>query len=87
MDAVMGFVPEEEKVVCKRLSPKGDPKYTLQYLLGCVADGVLRPGAWERGWLEQAFGDEWRKRLEVDPDVPWHQRPRHLRDEHEVDEV
>jgi hypothetical protein len=69
-------VSEEQLAVLAVLSPKGDPKYTLQYLLGCVLDGVQRPGAWERCWLEQAFGDEWQSRLEVDPDVPWHQRPR-----------
>ena len=26
--------------------------------------GVYRPGAWERGWLCQAFGDDWTEYLE-----------------------
>lgn len=26
----------------------------VEYLLGHVADGVRRPGSWERGWMEQA---------------------------------
>lgn len=28
----------------------------VAYLAHCAADGVRRPGAWERGWVEQAFG-------------------------------
>ena len=69
-------VSAEQLAVLAVLSPKGDPKCTLQYLLGCVMDGVQRPGAWERCWLEQAFGDEWQSRLEVDAESPWRQRPR-----------
>lgn len=30
--------------------------------------GVYRPGAWERDWLMQVFGDEWLTRLEPDSD-------------------
>jgi hypothetical protein len=26
------------------------------HLVASAADGVRRPGAWERGWVEQAFG-------------------------------
>jgi hypothetical protein len=29
----------------------------LRHLVCSAADGLRRPGAWERGWLEQAFGD------------------------------
>jgi len=39
--------------------------------------GVYRPGAWERGWLCSAFGNDWLARLEKDPRYPnisW-QRP------------
>lgn len=28
----------------------------LAYLAASAADGVRRPGAWECGWCEQAFG-------------------------------
>jgi hypothetical protein len=30
----------------------------VRYLVASAADGVRRPGSWERGWVEQAFG-EW----------------------------
>ena len=29
----------------------------LKHLARCAADGVRRPGSWERSWVEQAFGD------------------------------
>lgn len=41
----------------------------LQELVDHAAQGVYRPGAWERGWLTQAFGDEFTERLE--PGDPW----------------
>lgn len=34
-------------------------------LIDHAQQGVYRPGAWERDWLIQAFGDEWIKHLEV----------------------
>jgi hypothetical protein len=33
-------------------------------LIDHAQQGVYRPGAWERPWLSQAFGDEWLARLE-----------------------
>jgi hypothetical protein len=33
-------------------------------LIDHAQQGVYRPGAWERGWLCQAFGDEWTAYLE-----------------------
>jgi hypothetical protein len=50
-------------------------------LIDHAQQGVYRPGAWERGWLEQAFGFDWQAFLEVgDPygraDCPYFQRPR-----------
>lgn len=33
-------------------------------LIDHAQQGVYRPGAWERGWLTQAFGDEWTEHLE-----------------------
>ena len=58
------------------LNEGGDARVTLLELVDRVLDGVTRPGAWERGWLQQAFGPWWQARLERDPDCLWHQRPR-----------
>lgn len=33
-------------------------------LIDHAQQGVYRPGAWERDWLCQAFGDAWLARLE-----------------------
>jgi hypothetical protein len=33
-------------------------------LIDHAQQGVYRPGSWERGWLEQAFGDDWQQYLE-----------------------
>jgi hypothetical protein len=33
-------------------------------LIDHAQQGVYRPGAWERDWLRQAFGDEWTAYLE-----------------------
>ena len=50
-------------------------------LIDHAQQGVYRPGAWERPWLIQAFGDDWVAHLEPgDPygraDSPMFQRPR-----------
>lgn len=37
--------------------PNGTLGQVIEHLVHSAADGVRRPGAWERGWLEQAFGD------------------------------
>ena len=37
--------------------PEGTLEDVVAYLVHSAADGLRRPGAWERGWLEQAFGD------------------------------
>ncbi len=47
----------------------------LEHLASSAADGVRRPGAWERGWVEQAFGGWNDELLETDPDAPWRRRP------------
>jgi hypothetical protein len=52
------------------LNPHSDVRHALLELAVKAADGVYRPGAWERGWLEQAFGSDWQNRLEPDPNVP-----------------
>lgn len=37
--------------------PRGTLEDVLAHLAHSAADGLRRPGAWERGWVEQAFGD------------------------------
>jgi len=41
---------------------------SVEEVIGRLADhaqqGVYRPGAWERDWLRQAFGDNWTEYLE-----------------------
>lgn len=46
------------------LSDDGDVRQLIYALVDHARQGVYRPGAWERGWLEQAFGDEWTDKLE-----------------------
>lgn len=40
----------------------------VETLVDHAQQGVYRPGAWERPWLEQAFGYEWQSNLEPDTD-------------------
>ncbi len=55
-------------------------------LIDHAQQGVYRPGAWERDWLRQAFGDDWTEYLE--PGDPYgrencehiFRRPRRRRD-------
>lgn len=58
----------------------GEAPMSVESVLATLADhadqGVYRPGAWERGWLAQVFGDEWVGDLEQDPEASWRQRPR-----------
>jgi hypothetical protein len=46
-----------------------DSQHTVEDVVSKLIDhaqqGVYRPGAWERAWLEQAFGDDWIDGLEV----------------------
>ncbi len=48
----------------------------VAHLLRHAADGVRRPGSWERGWLIQVLGTDWTAHLERDPECAWHERPR-----------
>ena len=45
-----------------------DAPASVEEVVGPLIDhaqqGVYRPGSWERGWLYQAFGDEWTTHLE-----------------------
>lgn len=56
-----------------RLAVLLDPEQGMVKLEDVVAEladhaqqGVYRPGAWERGWLCQAFGDDWLARVVPD---------------------
>jgi len=40
--------------------------FVIQQLIDHAQQGVYRPGAWERGWVSQAFGDEWLEELMPD---------------------
>jgi len=39
-------------------------KGVIDELIDHAQQGVYRPGAWERMWLEQAFGNDWIEGLE-----------------------
>lgn len=47
----------------------------LAHLASSAADGVRRPGSWERAWIQQAFGEIDESALEVDPTARWRRRP------------
>lgn len=49
----------------------------LNQLISSCVDGVRRPGAWERGWIESAFGCDWEtdENLPGCPDHDWHDLP------------
>jgi hypothetical protein len=57
-------------------SAEGQVTRILRHLVHSAADGVRRPGAWERGWVEQAFGPVPEDELEVVPDAVHARRPR-----------
>jgi len=46
----------------------------LEHLASSAQQGVVRPGAWERGWIVSAFGDEWADALEQDETAQWRRR-------------
>jgi len=55
--------------------PDGGPAEVLAHLACSAADGVRRPGAWERNWVIQCFGDDWAESMRADPSTPWHVLP------------
>ncbi len=57
------------RVLAPHHTPRGlTDDVLVEEVVGTLIDhaqqGVYRPGAWERRWLCQAFGDEWLARLE-----------------------
>lgn len=73
-DETVGYL----QVLCGNPSmPMSQVEDVLLHLAHSAADGVRRPGAWECGWLCQAFGDEWESKCEQVPDLAYSQlRPR-----------
>ena len=47
------------------LNEEASAEDTIYRLIDRAAQGVYRPGAWERGWVCQAFGDEFIDHLET----------------------
>lgn len=45
------------------LNERGNVEEVIRQLIDHAQQGVYRSGAWERGWLEQAFGDDWQHKL------------------------
>lgn len=66
----------EQTVRLLEVVGNGSAEAALLELADRTADGVTRPGCWERAWLLQVFGDEWQSELEQEPDAYWRQRPR-----------
>jgi hypothetical protein len=60
------------------LSDDGRPEQVLERLAGHAADGVRRPGAWEREWVIQAFGDDWEDKVTQDPAVRFYVVPKDI---------
>jgi hypothetical protein len=69
-------LPEELVQLLAVLDDDGRAERALHELIERAADGIRRPGSWERPWLLQAFGPDWLQRLEADPEAHWRQRPR-----------
>jgi hypothetical protein len=57
-------------------APARDLTGVVLHLVHSAADGVCRPGAWERGWVVQAFGEAFTDHTEPDPHNRWRERPR-----------
>lgn len=57
-------------------APARDLPGVLRHLVASAADGIRRPGSWERGWVLQAFGDSFEAHVEPDPECRWQVRPR-----------
>jgi hypothetical protein len=56
-------------------------KDVVETLVDHAQQGVYRPGAWERDWIERVFSEGWQEHLEPGdpygrPDSPMFQRPK-----------
>jgi hypothetical protein len=66
-------VPDEWVALLRVLGPEHQHddvavREVILELIDHAQQGVYRPGSWERPWLEHAFGDEWQRHLEPDPE-------------------
>lgn len=57
------IVIEVDVRVLSLLGVIDDPVVVIMSLIDHAQQGVYRPGAWEREWLIQAFGDLWTEKL------------------------
>jgi hypothetical protein len=69
------------EVLTRGSAPADSVEGVIMQLVDHAQQGVYRPGAWERDWLCQAFGDEWIENMETGdpygrPDSPMFQRPK-----------
>jgi len=46
------------------LDDAGNVENVIMDLIDHAQQGVYRPGAWERDWLERAFGTDWQSKLQ-----------------------
>ena len=71
---------ELSETIYALLEVLGEPTEVIMQLIDHAQKGVYRSLAWERNWLCQAFGYDWRERLETgDPygsDSPMFQKPK-----------
>jgi hypothetical protein len=60
------------------LSPTGNVADVLGTLADHAADGLSRPGAWERDWVSRVPWEveDWEELLTVDPEAEWRRIPR-----------
>ena len=54
----------------------GSVRDVVGYLVQSAADGVRRPGSWERPWIEQCFGDDFTKHLQQSSTCEFYDVPR-----------
>jgi hypothetical protein len=57
-------IPPKVAALLSTLDEDGDVEAVVLQLIDHAQQGVYRPGAWERGWIEQAFGSDFQIRLE-----------------------
>jgi hypothetical protein len=62
-------IPPIRVALLATLDESGSVKAVVEKLIDHAQQGVYRPGAWEREWLIQAFGDDFISKLE--PGSPW----------------
>lgn len=72
----MRIILDLDEKILERLAVLGDTVTVISRLVDHAQQGVYRPMAWERGWLEAVFGVDWQTKIERDPDTPNFDRPK-----------